>query len=103
MSELPWSKQEIIDAMRAEFQEPQIGDFGSYAWASQFRALKRLALSGRGPPGFCVGLADRMINQGEILPLEQEVYQRLGRIWQALCDERDPEAAYEQPLRDEMQ
>jgi hypothetical protein len=101
MTEFPWSKQEIIDAMVAEFQRPDVDDFHSYAWASQVRALKRLALNGRGPPGFSVGLADRL-PKGNISPLEQAVFERLGRVWQALRDGGDPDAAYEMPLRDAM-
>jgi hypothetical protein len=99
---IPWSKQEIIDAMVAEFRQPDADDPYTWAFASQGRALLRLARSGRGPAGFCVGLADRLANRSDISPLEDEVFGRLGRVWQALRDGRDPAAAYEVPLRGEL-
>jgi hypothetical protein len=102
MSELPWSKREIIDAMIAEFQRPDVDNLDSWAFFSQLRALQRLARSGRGPPGFCVGLADRLANKSDISPLEEAMFGRLGRMWQALHDGRDPDTAYETPLRDAM-
>ena len=102
MIAIPWSKQEIIDAMVAEFRQPDADDPYTWAFASQGRALLRLARSGRGPAGFCVGLADRLANRSDISPLEDEVFGRLGRVWQALRDGRDPAAAYEVPLRGEL-
>ena len=55
------------------------------SWAFfSIRALMRLALDGRGPPGFSVGLTDRLTNKGDISPLEDAVFARLGRVWQAL-------------------
>jgi hypothetical protein len=102
MSELPWSKREIIDAMIAEFQRPDVDNPDSWAFFTQVRALQRLAHSGRGPLGFCVGLADRLANKSDISPLEDVMFERLGRVWQALRDGRDPDATYETPLRDAM-
>jgi hypothetical protein len=102
MTEIPWSKREIIDAMIAEFRRPEVDDRDSWAYFCQIRALERLALGGRGPPGFCVGLAHRLANKGGVSPLEEAVFGRLGRVWQALRDGRDPDAAYEVPLRDKV-
>jgi hypothetical protein len=103
MTAIPWSKQEIIDAMVAEYRPFDVDDLNSWAFYSQVRALQRLARSGRAPPGFCVGLADRLADKkGDISPLEDAVFGRLGRIWRALHDGRDPDAAYEMPLRGEM-
>jgi hypothetical protein len=102
MTEIPWRKREIIDVMIAEFQRPDLDDPHSWAFYSQVRALQRLALSDRAPPGFSVGLADRLANRGNISPIEDAVFGRLGRVWQALRDGRDPDAAYEVPLRGEL-
>jgi len=110
MSELPWSKREIIDAMIAEYRRPDVANWDwlnddhvdSHPFISQLRALYRLAHTGRGPPGFCVGLTDRINNKGDISPLEQEVFGRLGRVWQALHDSRNLDAAYEVPIKGEM-
>jgi hypothetical protein len=101
MNDLPWTKREIIDALIAEYQ-PR-GDWSALAPFAQLRALRRLALSNRAPLGFGVGLAERFVNRGPYSLLEQEVYGLLGRVWQALHDGRDPDAAYDEPLRGEMQ
>src|SRR5262245_46622108 len=99
MIELPWSKREIIDAMIAEFRQFDFDDQNTWAFYSQVRALGRLASSDRAPPGFCAGLGDRLANKDAISPLEDAVFARLGRVYQALRDGRDPDAAYEVPLR----
>jgi len=88
--------------MVTEFRQPNVDDPQSWAFFFQIRALRRLADSDRGPLGFYVGLADRMINKGDISPLEQMVFAQLGRVWQALKEGRDPDAAYEVMSRGEM-
>jgi hypothetical protein len=100
--ELPWSKQEIIDAMIAEFRPYDFDDWDTWAFSCQLGALQRLAQSDHTPPGFCIGLADRLANKRDISPLEDAVFGRLGRVWQALRDGHDPDAAYEVPLRGEL-
>jgi hypothetical protein len=101
--ELPWSKEEIIAVMVAEYVPFDVDDRTARAFACQGRALLRLADSGRGPPGFGVALAERLRDRGPILEVEDAVFARLGRVLQALQDGRDPHAAYETPLRGEMQ
>jgi hypothetical protein len=57
--QLPWSRQEIIDAMVAEFRPYDFDDPSTWAVCSQMRALMRLAVSGRGPLGFGAALVER--------------------------------------------
>jgi hypothetical protein len=100
--ELPWSKREIIRAMVAEYRPFDFNDTATWAFFCQVRALKRLAFGGGGPPGFGVALAERLSDGRGVSELEDAVCARLGRVWQALRDGRDPDAAYETPLRNEM-
>jgi hypothetical protein len=93
--QLPWNKREIIDAMIAEYQPFDLEKPETWPLLSQLRALIRLAIAGRGPTGFGVGLTDRLSEKGDISPLEDAVYARLARVWQALHRGRDPEIAYE--------
>jgi hypothetical protein len=81
---LPWTKREIIDAVIAEFTPVDQGDMQSWAVFSCVRALSRIAL---GRPG------------GRAAPhVEYALSLRIARVWTALHDGRDPNAAYEIPL-----
>jgi hypothetical protein len=100
--ELPWSREEIIEAMVAEYRPVDLADPTTLPHICQVRALLRLAASGRGPLGFGVELAGRLRDCGRGSELEDAVYARLGRVWQALHDGRDPGVAYETPLPGEM-
>jgi hypothetical protein len=100
--ELPWSKEEIIHAMVAEYRPFDFNDTATWAFFCQIRAFERLALGGGGSLGFGVELAERLRDGRAVSELEDAVYARLGRVWQALHDGRDPNTAYETPLRGEM-
>jgi hypothetical protein len=100
--DLPWSKKEIVRAMVVEYRPADVDDPATWPFYSQVRALQRLALSGGGPPGFAVDLGGRWLSGRAISELEDAVFARLGRVWQALRDGRDPNAGYETPLRSEM-
>jgi hypothetical protein len=84
---LPWTKREIIDAVITEFRPVNLDDELSWASLSCVRALSRIAL---GHP------------EGRAAPhVEYALSQRIARVWTALSDGRDPNAAYEIPLDDE--
>jgi hypothetical protein len=100
--ELPWGREEIIEAMVAEYLPFDLDDSTTWPYFSQVRALLRLAASGRGPLGFGVELAGRLRDGGPISELEDAVFARLGRVHTAFRDGRDPDAAYEAPLPGEM-
>jgi hypothetical protein len=98
VDEFPWSKQEIIAAVVAEYMPLDQEDIATRPFFTLIRALQRLALRSRkGPPGFGENLDTR-----KATPLEDAVYARLARVWQALYEGRDPDAAYEVPLRGQM-
>jgi hypothetical protein len=102
-SALPWTKREIIDAMLAEYRPYQFGDELTWAFYIQVKALSRLALSKKAPKGFGEDdLAQRLQQHRPITEIEDAVFTRLGRILMALHEGRDPDAAYDMPLRDEM-
>jgi hypothetical protein len=100
--QLPWSKQEIIDAMVAENCPYNFDDPNTWLFFCQVRALMCLARSGRGPLGFGTELAERLKDGRGPSELEQAVYARLGRVLHALRNGRDPNAAYEIPLPGEV-
>jgi hypothetical protein len=100
--QLPWPKSEIIDAMIAEYRPVCSDDPGSWAIFTQVRALQRLALSERAPRGFGGGLAERLQDGRGPTSLEDALFARLARVWEALRDGRDPNVAYEEPLRGQM-
>jgi hypothetical protein len=84
-SNLPWSKSEIIEAVRAEI-ESDTEDETSIK-PVQLCAFIRLAL---GKP------------EGRASPKsEDELMQLISRVYRAIDQGRDPEAAYEVPLPDE--
>jgi hypothetical protein len=87
--ELPWTKREIIDAVIAEYEPPRVGDIRSWSYFRMHASFVRLAL---GRP------------EGRASPWEEHgLWQRIGRVWTALRDGRDPNAAYEVPLDNEQQ
>jgi hypothetical protein len=119
---LPWSKREIVRAMVGEYRPFNLDDVHTGPFYSQLRALLRLGATGKGPPGFCDRLDERVKTYlekrdgaafelsrlfvtgvvSETSLLEHAVFLRLGRVYQALKEGRDPDTAYETPLRGEM-
>jgi hypothetical protein len=99
---MPWTKREIIDAMIAEYRPFQFEDTHTWPFFIQVSALRRLALSEKAPLGFGQGLAERLQQRGQITELEDTIVARLGRVLAALRDGRDPNVAYDTPLRGEM-
>ena len=82
--ELPWTKREIIDAVIAEYEPPRAR---APAFFNMMKPFMRLAL-GR--------------SEGRAAPhVEHALWQFIRRVWTALRDGRDPNAAYEVPLDDE--
>jgi hypothetical protein len=99
---LPWTKRESIEAMTAEYRPFQYEDMGTWSFSMQVSALCWLALGKKSPAGFAHGLADCLTRGIPFTALEDAVFARLGRVLAALCDGRDPDTAYDVPLRGEM-
>lgn len=88
MDNLPWSKREIIEAAIARYRPHpplDIDDPTTFVevQAALIEIFAQLALGrpeGRQPPY-----------------IEAQLYGRIGRVWRALDEGRDPNAAYEVP------
>jgi hypothetical protein len=85
-NELPWSKREIIDAMIAAYKpiDPKNPVFVIHTMTVCTGIWKKLALSraeGRAAPHIELALAER-----------------IARVYKALHEGRDPNAAYDVPL-----
>lgn len=88
MSELPWSKQEIIHTVKGGYRPVDRDDPSTWAVFAIPSAFCALAL---GRP------------EGRAAPhIEDALTKRIARIWQAIHDGRDPEAAYDVPLSEEL-
>jgi hypothetical protein len=98
-SDIPWSKHEIIDAMLSEYRPFRAEDMETGAFYIQLRALLRLAFSAKAPEGFGQDLGTRLLQREPITELEDAVFLRLGRVFEALRDGRDPDAAYDTTRR----
>jgi hypothetical protein len=84
MSDLPWSKRDVIDAVIAVYRPVDRKDVSSWATLVCMEAFMRVAL---GRP------------EGRAAPyVEHELWLRIGRVHRALHDRRDPNAAYETPI-----
>jgi hypothetical protein len=87
MAELPWSRREIIDAVIAEYRPIDMKDPSSFAILVCIAAFMRLAL---GRP------------EGRASPyVEQALHNQIKRVYAALRDGRDPNAAYDVPIEGE--
>ena len=94
-SDIPWTKREIIDAMLSEYRPFRAEDMETGAFYIQLRALLRLAFSAKAPEGFGQNLGTRLLHRQPMTKLEDAVFLRLGLVFEALRDGRDPDAAYD--------
>jgi hypothetical protein len=94
-SDIPWTKREIIAAMLSEYRPFRADDMETGAFYIQLRALLRLAFSAKAPEGFGQDLGTRLLRRQPITELEDAVFSRLGRVFEALREGRDPDAAYD--------
>jgi hypothetical protein len=90
MSELSWSKQEIIDAVIAEYVPVNREDMSTFAWVVCTRAYQRI--TGDRTPG---------LEGRPPTPRETALGHRIVRVYEALRAGRDPNTAYDVPLRAE--
>jgi hypothetical protein len=98
-SGIPWTKREIIDAMLSEYRPFRAEDMETWAFYTQIRVLLQLALSAKAPVGFGQDLGNRLLRRHPITEVEEAVFLRLGRVFEALRDGRDPDVAYDMGLR----
>jgi hypothetical protein len=84
---LPWTKHEIIDAVIRSYTPFDVDDTTTWTFPGMLGVFSYLAL---GRP------------EGRATPaIEHQLWLRIRRIWDALQDGRDPNAAYETPREDE--
>jgi hypothetical protein len=93
--DIPWTKHEIIDAMLSEYRPFRAEDMETWAFYTQMRVLLQLALSAKAPVGFGQDLGIRLLRRQPITELEDAVFLRLGLVFEALRDGRDPDVAYD--------
>ena len=85
-NELPWTKREIIDAVISQYDDEKSRQGWPY-----FILIKAFTILALGRP------------EGRASPyIEHALWERLRRVYRALRDRRDPNAAYEIPLDDEQ-
>jgi hypothetical protein len=85
---VPWTKREVIDAVLGVGYEPFDLD-APQTWP-YFRMVRAFVTVALGRP------------EGRASPaVEHELWQRIGRVYTALKEGRDPNAAYEMPLDNE--
>jgi hypothetical protein len=94
-SDIPWTKREIINAMLSEYRPFRAEEMETGAFYIQLRALLRLAFSAKAPEGFGQDFGTRLLRRQPITELEDAVFLRLGRVFEALRDGRNPDAAYD--------
>jgi hypothetical protein len=92
--DMPWAKQEIIDAVCAEYTPFCVDDMHTWTFFRMAAAFNHVVRSGH---------EGRVIRTGreEQSPAEQELWLRIARVWTGLQQGRDPHTAYDTPTRRE--